>query len=739
MLKWKRRGTSVTKKIFALDIGTRSVVGIILEIRDKKYIITDVIIKEHTERAMLDGQIHDVVAVSNVILDIKLALENKHGPLTKVCVAAAGRALRTEIGKSSIYITGKPLLSADDRIHLELAAVQHAQFQVAENEEAQHNYHYYCVGYSVLHYYLDGQEIGNLLDQKGDTAEAEVIATFLPRVVVDSLFAALKRVDLELEALTLEPIAAIHVLIPPSMRRLNVCLVDIGAGTSDIAITDERTIIAYGMVPYAGDEITEEISDHYLLDFPNAEEVKRSINESEKIILHDILGFESEILKEELITAIFPAIEKLANSISEEILRLNNAKPPQAVMLIGGGSLTPCLSNILAEKLSLPENRVAIRGIEAIKNLEIEGDHQQGPELVTPIGIAISSEVNPIHYVSVEVNGIPVRLFDLKQLTIGDALLAAGLQLTKLYGKPGNAKIISINGRNITIPGTHGEPPVIKRNSVNCPLDASLNPGDQLWIEKGKDGTETSVILSELLDELPKRQIYINEEEYEINSTLFMNGIPVNGHEEVHDGDQILFKMPDTIQDALMFAGLKSILNELVPFHLFINGQQESFPAFSGAVYVNGKKAQFNKRISDGAHLTLIRRKQVTVNDLLNVYNTNIDAENQISVTFNDKPLILTNKSCTVYRNDTPLNHTDILLNGEQIHLNYEYGSSFIFQDLFRYVEIEFPQDKPGGFHLMRNKQEVTFYDEIHDGDQLEIVWFHTNGNPSTINKPVRG
>ena len=71
-----------------------------------------------------------------------------------------------------------------------------------------------------------------------------------------------------MEALTLEPIAAINVLIPPSMRRLNVALVDIGAGTSDIAITDAGTVIAYGMVPIAGDEVTEAISDHYLLDFP---------------------------------------------------------------------------------------------------------------------------------------------------------------------------------------------------------------------------------------------------------------------------------------------------------------------------------------------------------------------------------------------------------------------------------------------------------------------------------------
>ncbi len=733
MLKHKRRDEFLTKKIFALDIGTRSVVGIILEMRLDQYVVTDVIIREHTERAMLDGQIHDVVAVSNVILDIKLTLEKKHGPLTKVCVAAAGRALRTEIGRSSIPISGKPLLSADDRIHLELAAVQQAQFQVAEKEDIQSNYHYYCVGYSVLHYYLDGQEIGNLLDQKGDEAEAEIIATFLPRVVVESLFAALKRVNLELEALTLEPIAAIHVLIPPSMRRLNVCLVDIGAGTSDIAITDERTVIAYGMVPVAGDEITEEISDQYLLDFPNAEDTKRSINEQEFVKISDILGFESEIPKEEMITAIYPAIEKLADSISREILQLNNAKPPQAVMLIGGGSLTPRLPDILAKKLNLPANRVAIRGIDAIKNLVIESDYIKGPELVTPIGIAISSDVNPIHYVSVEVNGTPVRLFDLKQLTIGDALLAAGLHLTKLYGKPGNAKIVSINGRNITIPGTHGEPPQIKRNNVSCSLDSPLTPGDQLWIDKGKDGSETSVILRELLDELPMREIYINEEKYEIPCTLFMNGFPADGHEDIHDGDRIAFKMPETVQDALLFAGLNSILDELVPFNLVINGRLESFVSFSGAIYVNGKGVSFNHRIADHDRLTLVRRKAITVKDLIGVYKA--EEINQISVTFNGQPLTLTNNSYTVYREDKSLSDTDILFNGEQLKINFNKESAFIFQDLFRYIEIELPKNNPGGFHLMRNKQEVTFYNEIQDGDQLEIVWFNSQNYPTKVNR----
>lgn len=52
--------------------------------------------------------------------------------------------------------------------------------------------------------------------------------------------------------LTLEPIAAIQVAIPEMYRMLNIALVDVGAGTSDISVTRDGSIIAYGMIPIAG-------------------------------------------------------------------------------------------------------------------------------------------------------------------------------------------------------------------------------------------------------------------------------------------------------------------------------------------------------------------------------------------------------------------------------------------------------------------------------------------------------
>ncbi|MGV7331544.1 hypothetical protein PJK51_29400, partial [Mycobacterium kansasii] len=80
----------------------------------------------------------------------------------------------------------------------------------------------------------------------------------------------------------------------------------------------------------------------------------------------------------------------------------------------------------------LPANRVAIRGIDAISGLNLPDYTNQGPELVTPIGIAIAAKKAPVQYCTVYVNEQPVRLFEVKDLTVGDGLLAAGIKMNKL-------------------------------------------------------------------------------------------------------------------------------------------------------------------------------------------------------------------------------------------------------------------------------------------------------------------
>ena len=91
--------------IFALDIGTRSIIGTVGIVRDKKFEVICEKYQEHEERAMVDGQIHDINLVAQVVESVKRKLENEIGvKLEEVSIAAAGRFLRTCDAKADIEL-----------------------------------------------------------------------------------------------------------------------------------------------------------------------------------------------------------------------------------------------------------------------------------------------------------------------------------------------------------------------------------------------------------------------------------------------------------------------------------------------------------------------------------------------------------------------------------------------------------------------------------------------------------
>ncbi|MFJ7827096.1 cell division protein FtsA [Psychrobacillus sp. NPDC096623] len=710
----------MTSKLFALDIGTRSVVGIILEENKDSFHVVDILVEEHKERAMVDGQIHNVLKVAEVIQSVKEKLETKHGKLEKVSVAAAGRALKTEQAEVVMDIKNRPIFSEDDMNRLELSAVQKAQSNLIQNDTDKNSNHYYCVGYSVVYYRLDGEEIGSLVDQQGNEASVEVIATFLPRVVVESLISALKRANLEMEALTLEPIAAINVLIPPSMRRLNVALVDIGAGTSDIALTDLGTVVAYGMVATAGDEITEALSDYYLLDFPLAEQAKRKINTEEFVQIQDILGFEQDIPKDEVIKALKPAIEVLASAISNEILRLNNNKPTKAVMLVGGGSLTPTLPNVLAEKLNLPANRVAVRGIDAIQHLTKEEHIPITPELVTPIGIAIAAKRSPIQYMSVQVNNQIVRLFELKEMTIADAFLAANISARKLYGKPGAALTVQVNGQIIHIPGEHGKPAVIQLNGVEASTKTAIQNNDKIELLEGVDGKEGFATVRDLLDDATIKSITFQGVMYIVEPIVKQNGQKVSLDKVLQDNDKITVETPQTVEQVIYAIHQENYLTQLQPYTVTINNKNHFIPTFSSKLLLNGNLAKLTYHVQENDIIQLETSSSPTLQQLANQLEKKL--MDKIKVTFQNKTVELMKECAIVQKENVQLSPTDIISKKSNIQWQDINNSPWIFQDVFRFTEWTMPE-QAGSFQILKNGEPSRFDEEIFGGDHLEIVF----------------
>ncbi|WP_289139765.1 cell division protein FtsA [uncultured Brevibacillus sp.] len=718
--------TASNELIFSLDIGTRSVVGLIVEANGEQFRVLDCAIREHDERSMLDGQIHDIIAVAKVIQQIKEELEQKYGKLHQVAVAAAGRSLRTRRVRIDMPLSRHAFITRDDVVTLEFAAVQEAQAQLAKELNEQDVTRYYCVGYSVVNYHLDDELIGSLIDQRGDTASTDVIATFLPRVVVDSLIAALKRCDLEMQALTLEPIAAINVLIPVTMRRLNIALVDIGAGTSDVALTEEGAITAYGMVPVAGDEITDALMNAFLLDFPMAEEVKRVLSTTEHVTFTDILGLEQTMSTAEVIAAIDTDIQVLAEKIAFKIMELNG-KAPQAVMLIGGGSLTPGLTGKVAQVLQIPAARVAVRGGDAIK--QFVGDHPllSGPEFVTPVGIAVAAHRHPLRYVTITVNDNPIRIFDLRKMTLGDALIGAGLDIRRLYGRPGLAMTVTINGRIKMIPGGHGTPPVIERNGEAAGLDTPIGDGDAIVIVAGVNGEDAHAEVKDLLDRLDTLELICNDCPLSLGPIILVNGEPQPLDSALVDRCEVEIRLPRTIEEVLRSAEMSAGgEEETTPYLQFsVNGHSYSIPSRSEVILLNGKTATLSDYVRQGDEL-VYRREEITSPTIRDVIPLDEWVQETVTVLFNGEKVVLPVAQVAITMDGRAASPEDAVVDGAVITVKSSPSATPVFSDVFRFVEVSL--EKPdresiSGFVMLVNGELATFQTELKSGDKLELFW----------------
>ena len=711
--------TAETKKkphgepIFALDIGTRSIIGIVAEKLDNEQMrILATVRREHKTRAMLDGQIHDVPQVADLIREVKRELEKTTGPLKSASVAAAGRALYTMTAEASAEING--VITDEEQRALDFSGVQAAQAKLANSKDIEDPSRYYCVGYSTIQYTLDDIPLKSLVGQRGKTARATVIATFLPRQVIDSMQSALRDVGLEMHALTLEPIAAINVLIPPTMRHLNLVLVDIGAGTSDVAITKNGSIIAYGMVPLAGDEITEAISQRYLLDFNVAEDVKRNASAGRESKFTDILGTEYDLGPSDVIGPIMPNIQNLADSIARQVLELNGDSP-QAVMLVGGGSQTPGLAALVAKALSVPENRVAVRHPESVIGVEAIPAELQTPDAVTPLGILKIASINLLHFLSVYVNEQEINLFNFRDLTVSDALLNAGIQLKKYNGRPGLGLMITVNGEKKFFPGSLPSMAILKLDGEDTTLDALVKAGCRITVAHGKDGETPEVRLADVLQIEPDFPLEINGKETHIHQAAYVNGEAAAPDRLLADNDIVESKEPRTLGEALKAAGYPPT-GRKIRYTLNDNNAQY---VVSPEILLNDAPATISEPIHEGDRIEYQMTAEPKLSDVLDISRL----QAAVTITYNDQEYEIPSASLELEVNGHKASPGTYLEDGSIVYYRISEKKATTVNEALLAVGFEPPPATSRvSVSIFVNRRPVVFTDPIKNGDRLDIV-----------------
>lgn len=558
------KGTESEEKkdyVFGLDIGTRNVVGTVGYKDGRDFNVIAQYALEHESRAMLDGQIHDIGRVSRTIGLVKEQLESQIDfKLTEVCIAAAGRVLRTVTTRVEHVYEEETVVTGEDLNTLDLIGVDQAQREILANNE---KYKFYCVGYTVMKYYLNGERFTNLEGHKANRIEEVIIVTFLPEDVVDGLYTAVERVGLKVANLTLEPIAAMNVAIPENFRMLNIALVDVGAGTSDICVTKDGSITAYGMIPYAGDELTEVIVQAYLVDFATAEQIKKDSTDKTDITFEDIMGIEHKIKAEEVWKLTDPVMEKITTDVAAKIKELNGDKTVAATFVVGGGGKIHGFCEALARKLDIIEERVALRGEEVMKQIHFsQKEIKKDPLLVTPVGICLNYFEQKNNFIMIHLNGEFMKLYDNGHLKIVDAARQAGFTSEELFPQRGRELNFTVNGKPRMIRGSGGESARVTMNGHPFGLNDRLEPNSEVIIERSTVG-DGAIHRIDQLEEYNSAYVtfIVNGQRVTCPKFVEVNGCLEPGSYEIQNGDEIETRSFYTVGQLAAFMDVEVDLN----------------------------------------------------------------------------------------------------------------------------------------------------------------------------------
>ncbi len=679
--------------VFGLDIGTRSIVGTVGYKDGNVFKVVAQVSRFHETRAMLDGQIHDIIKVSETIAEIKKELEDRIGrPLTDVCIAAAGRMLKTVTVRVDYEFETDTVIEDEHVQSLNLLAVEKA-YETLRQEMQEEDLKFYCVGYSVIRFFQNGFAISNLLGHKSAKIGTELIATFLPEEVIDGLYAAVQKAGLFVANLTLEPIAAINVAIPENYRLLNIALLDVGAGTSDISITKDGSIIAYGMIPFAGDEITEQIAKAYLVDFDTAEQIKMSCSNKDSVIYKDILGISHEVDAKEVLVKVSDTVKMIAKQVADKMIELNGGKSVSAVFVVGGGGKIPGFVEHLAKNLDIPKERVALRGEEVMQNIDyLEENVQKDSTLVTPVGICLNFYEQKNNFIFIQVNGERVKLYDNSHMTIADVAVQIGFPNEKLFPQRGKALSYFVDGEKRMVRGEPGESAIITLNGKRVGISTQIEQNDKIEIESSTVGKNATIEVRNIPEYKETISFQFNDKRVECPKFIMANGKLVSGYYGIQEDDHLEILNYYTLEQVLAFMDLQMV----------------------DEIYVNNELATLTDKVYENFSIKYILESSNTKNMKYETKEV-VDVLTVGPSQFTDKIIDIPTKE------ETKMQKITVSVNGERIELSGK--DAYILVDILDVYPFDLSLATTSHLITKVNEKVADFTTSLSDNDIIDMYW----------------
>ena len=337
------------KIIVGLDIGTSKIVAIIAEaLADDKYRIIG--IGQNESKGLKKGIVVDLdTTVASIETALKEAETMAGENADVVCTGIAGGHIRSFNSPGMISLKNREISQYDVDRALDLAKV----IRMPEGHQFIHAV--------TQEFIVDGQEgVKDPIGMSGMRLEVKAHVVTGAVSAVDNIVKCVRRCNLDVSDLILQPIASADAVLTDEEKKMGVVLIDIGGGTSDIAVYTDNAVRHTSVIPIAGDQVTNDIAMIFRTPAADANEIKMRygaamksmVSPDETVVAPGIGGRPAAQYPRQMLAAIIEARMAELFENAKKIIDNSGYEPyiASGIVLTGGGVLLPGMLQ-LAEKI----------------------------------------------------------------------------------------------------------------------------------------------------------------------------------------------------------------------------------------------------------------------------------------------------------------------------------------------------------------------------------------------------
>ena len=371
--------------ITGLDVGTAYIRAVMGKLSGEDNSLNIIGAAEVESQGMRKGVLVDIEEAVSCISSVLEKVERMTGvPVQSVNVSVSGNHVTTHPSHGVIAVS-----RADGEISEAdvVRCVDASQaISVPQNREILHVFPKYFT--------LDGQAgIKDPLGMSGVRLEVDTLIVQAGLPFVKNLSRSVMQAGLEIEDLVLAPLAASEACLSKRQKDLGVALIDLGAGTTSVAIYEEGDLLHASVVPVGAQHITNDLAIGLRSSITTAEKVKltfghtdlKAVNKNEEIDLSKFDPTETESVSRSYVVEIIEArLEEIFDLVNKELKNINrDGKLPAGVVLTGGGSRMPAIEAFAKKHLRLPASLGRPTGINTVI------DKVDDPGFATAVGLVL--------------------------------------------------------------------------------------------------------------------------------------------------------------------------------------------------------------------------------------------------------------------------------------------------------------------------------------------------------------